>query len=129
MKKTTKIGALAAGLASLLILSGCAASFTLFEDVAADCGGAGIDVQDEGTTLTVDMMGEEEYAGASYDEVECIVDGVGTPSYIKDSMWATTALAGRQSDDFKTDDGAVIEVSWSYHPDNGMDIVYHKSDD
>lgn len=105
-----------------LSLTGCAGGFSTFQDAQTACGSpSGVSVQDNGKTLAVDMMGDEDYTGASYDDVLCIVTQVGTPSYIKEAMWATRALDGRQSDEF---DG--ISVSWSYHPDTGIDILYHK---
>lgn len=112
---------IAVPLAGVLVLAGCSAPFTVFEDAVSECGNPqGITLGDDGTTLTIDMMGEAEYTGASYGDVECIVDAVGTPAYIKDNIWATNALAGRQSDTFDN-----ITVSWSYHPDNGLDAVFH----
>lgn len=108
-------------LAGVFVLAGCSAPFTTFEDALTTCGHPqGVTVADDGTTLTIDMMGEEEYTGASFTDVECIVDAVGTPAYIKDSIWSTNALAGRQTDTFED-----ITVSWSYHPDNGLDAVFH----
>lgn len=107
--------------ASLTSLTGCA-GFSTFRNAQEACGSPdGVSVSDNGTTLTVDMMGDEDYSGASLSNVECIVSQVNTPEYIKESMWATRALDGRQQDEF---DG--VSVSWSYHPDSGIDIVYHK---
>ena len=130
MKKRKKITVGAVVGVLVFALAGCSApAFTLFEDAASSCGGSGIDVEDKGETLTIHMMGDEDWDGASFDEVECVIDNVETPAYIKNSIWSTTALAGRQSDEFETADGAVIEVSWSYHPDNGLDAVFHKTDE
>jgi hypothetical protein len=67
------------------------------------------------------MMGEEDYIGAGYGDVLCLINAVETPSYIVSAIESTRALDGRQHDEF---DG--IDVSWSYHPDSGLDIVYHK---
>lgn len=113
-------------LAGVFALAGCSTPFTAFEDALATCGHpSGVNVADDGSTITIDMMGEQEYTGADYTDVECIVDAVGTPAYIKDSMWSTNALAGRQSDTFETENGGTVSVSWSYHPDNGLDAVFH----
>jgi hypothetical protein len=121
-------GLIAAALVGTLSLAGCSAPFTAFEDAKSLCGNPeGVTVADEGTTLTIDMMGEEEFSGATVYDVECIIDAAGTPAYIKDSIWATNALAGRQTDTFETEDGSTVSVSWSYHPDNGLDAVFHHS--
>lgn len=114
--------ALVAAGAVALTLTGCAGSFDLFQKAYDTCGAtSGVSVSDNGTTISVDTMGEEDYAGATYDDLVCVIDAVGTPSYITNSIMSVRALDGRQTQEF---DG--IEVSYSYHPDNGMDIVFHK---
>jgi hypothetical protein len=114
---------LALPIGGVIALTGCSAPFTVFEDAISTCGNPqGVTLGDDGSTLTIDMMGETDYSGSSYNDVECIVDAVGTPTYIKDNMWATNALSGRQTDTFEN-----ITVSWSYHPDNGLDAVFHYS--
>jgi hypothetical protein len=119
MKKLITVGAVIALTASL---AGCSTSYTGFQDAVETCTASnGVLVSDNGATLSVDMMGEEDYTGAGYGDVMCLLDAVKTPDYIISSIEATRALDGRQHDEF---DG--IEVSWSYHPDSGLDIVYHK---
>lgn len=121
--------AIALPLAGVLVLAGCSAPFTAFEEALSTCGNpSGVTVADDGTTLTIDMMGETDYDGASVYDVECAIDAAGTPSYIKDNIWATNALAGRQTSTFEAEDGKTITVSWAYHPDNGLDAVFHYSD-
>lgn len=122
MKKLFAVTLLAVTLVSL---TGCAgpAPYTKFQDAEASCAASsGVSVLDDGTTLTVDMMGEDELSGATYDDVSCIVDEVGTPSYVKDEMWATRAIDGRQSEVFED-----VTVKWSYSPGSGMQITYHKT--
>jgi hypothetical protein len=103
-------------------LTGCSSAYTGFQDAVDLCATSnGVLVSDGGNTLSVDMMGEEDYIGAGYGDVLCIIGAVNTPSYIVSAMESTRALDGRQHDEF---DG--IDVSWSYHPDSGLDILYHK---
>jgi hypothetical protein len=118
MKKTLAI----VGTALLLVtLTGCSSN-SGFQDAVDTCApNNGVLVSDGGNTLTVDMMGEEDYTGANYMDVMCLIDAVKTPDYIISSIEATRALDGRQRDEFNG-----VEVSWSYHPDSGLDIVYHK---
>ena len=113
-----------AGMAVTLALSlSACGSFTKFSDAYALCGSPeGVSVEDGGSTLVIDMAGEDDYYGAGYDSVFCMIHGVSTPSYIVSQMEQTTALAGTQNAEF---DG--ISVSWSYHPNNGLDVVYHKN--
>jgi len=120
MKKTLAVLLLTA---TVISLTGCAGNqFHTFQDASDTCfASSGVQVSDNGTTLTVDMMGEEEITGATYDDLVCVVDEVGTPAFIKDEMWATRAIDGRQSEEF---DG--ISVKWSYSPANGMNLTYHK---
>ena len=106
----------------LVSLAGCSAPFTTFQDAQIACAASsGVSVSDNGTTLSVDMMGETDYTGASYDQVLCIIDAVKTPGYIHDAMMSTTAMDGRQHDTY---DG--IDVSWSYSTYNGLSVLYHK---
>lgn len=120
MKKT--IVAIAAAALLAISLTGCSSTYTGFQDAVDTCAASdGVLVSDNGSTLSVDMMGEEDYTGAGYGDVLCIIGAVETPSYIISAMESTRALDGRQHDEFNG-----IEVSWSYHPDSGLDILYHK---
>lgn len=118
MKKLITI----AGASALLVtLSGCAGSFDTFQKAYEAClTPTGITVSDEGKTLVINGMGEDSYGATIYDTA-CVLSEIGTPTYILSNMETTNSLMGRQSDTF---DG--IDVSWSYHPDNGLDVVVNK---
>lgn len=128
-------GLIFGGVALAGALAPKAASFDLFDDVRSSCGSEGIDVTDGGHTLAVDMMGEDDWSGATYDAVECAVSGAEVPSFIKTNMWETTALSGRQSDSYEVVLGGegtdyaetvfAVEVQWSYHPDSGLGISFN----
>jgi hypothetical protein len=119
MKKT--IALVASGLLAFT-LTGCAGQFDLFQKAYDSCGTpSGVSVSDNGTTISVDTIGEEEYSGASYSDLVCVINGVETPSYIYDGIMSVRAMDGRQTQEF---DGIV--VSYSFHPDHGMSIVFHK---
>lgn len=81
-------------------------------------GPEGLSVSDAGRTLTFDMEGEDEYSGASVEDIVCVLLDLGVPTSVIANMEQTTAMDGRQSDDW--DD---FEMSWSYHPDRGLDGV------
>jgi hypothetical protein len=122
MKKTKIVAAGIVSVVAVLGLTGCAGSFDLFQKAYESCGTpSGVSVSDNGTTISVDTMGQEEYSGASYESLVCVINAVGTPSYVNDNIMNVRAIDGRQSDEFNG-----IVVSYSYHPDNGMDIVFHK---
>lgn len=111
---------------SLLILglTGCAGNFDIFQKAYSSCGSpSGIRVSDEGKTITIDGNGEYEYSSASLGDTVCVLDAIATPSYILSNMETTNSLMGRQTESF----GDNIDISWSYHPDNGLDIVIHKN--
>jgi len=80
-------------------------------------------VSDEGKSITIDGYGEDDYSGADLYDTVCVLDAIKTPEYVISNMETTNSLMGRQSATF----GDNIDVSWSYHPDNGLDIVIHKN--
>lgn len=105
-----------------ITLTGCVSSFDTFQKAYDSCGTpSGVSVSDNGTTISVDTMGEEDYSGATYGDLVCIIGAVGTPTYVNDGIMSVRAMDGRQTQEF---DGIV--VSYSYHPNSGMDIVFHK---
>ena len=79
----------------------------------------GAQITDGGHTVLLDQKGEEDSSGLDIVEVGCFLYAVNVPDAITAQMDATRALDGRQSDEF---DG--ITVSWSYHPDTGIDLVF-----
>lgn len=122
MKKTFAMLGIAALAATAL--TGCASGPTKLETVYETCGlGSGSNLADEGKTLIIDMMGEDDYSGADLSDVVCVVNDekLGVPDYMVSAIESTRALDGRQSDEF---DG--ISVQWSYHPDSGLDLVFHQ---
>lgn len=118
MKRSLVIGAV---IGLVFSLTACA-SFDTFTKAVETCGASdGVTVGDEGKTLVIDMMGETDYSGASLEDTVCLINAVGTPDFIISDIEATNSLAGRQDATF---DG--IDLTWDYHPDNGLDITFHK---
>jgi hypothetical protein len=91
-----------------------------FQDVQASCDptGEGTKIADNGKTLLVDSRGEEDYTGISYDSMTCIFNAITMPTAVQAHVGDTRALDGRQEDSW---DG--FTASWSYHPDQGMDMI------
>ena len=79
-----------------------------------------IEVLDDGKTLSIDGKGEEDQ-GATFTEIACVLSAIPVPSYVTSRMDQTRALDGVQREEF-----ASFDISWSYHPDNGLDIVIHE---
>jgi hypothetical protein len=55
--------------------------------------------------------------------LNCLLGELGTPQSIIAQLGSTTALMGVQD---ATDDG--LNYSWSYHPDNGVNMVITDTD-
>ncbi len=86
----------------------------------ADTYSGYIDVLDNGKTLSIDGDGDEDQ-GAPVKEIACVLYAIPVPSYVISRMDQTRALDGVQREEFDT-----FNISWSYHPDNGLDIVIHE---
>lgn len=51
--------------------------------------------------------------------IQCINEQLNLPESVLNQMKSTTALQGRQS--YSNDE---VTVSWTYHPDNGLEVMY-----
>jgi hypothetical protein len=76
---------------------------------------------DGGESLIVDGPSDsssslEESIGFS----ACVLGELETPDYVISQMDSTTSLMGLREAEWEG-----IEASWSYHPDNGFDLVLH----
>lgn len=60
-------------------------------------------------------------------DVEAAIKGInselGIPQSVYQQMLNTTALNGRQT---KIYESLGVELSWTYHPDNGLEVTYSK---
>lgn len=78
------------------------------------------ELDDEDQTLVIDTAGES-YASddeATFEDVQCVLEELDVPRRVQERMDQTRSLDGRQ--DGEWDD---IEAEWSYHPDDGLDVV------
>jgi len=80
---------------------------------------ANAELSDEGQTLTVNQKGDEDVDGLLWTNVECLLDAMETPTAVRSHMEQTTSVDGRQTEEWDR-----VSVSWSYHPDRGMDSVF-----
>lgn len=95
-----------------------AAEDTRLEAAFQDCLSRDTDdtlsLADAGRTIVADTRSEYgDVAG-----VACVLGELGTPESITAQISRTTAMMGVQDGDH---DG--LHYSWSYHPDNGMNLV------
>ncbi len=97
---------------------------TELQRAADDCATTDTYVRatDQGHTLLVDHKGEDDIGGASLDDVACVLARLDTPEAVIARMDATRALDGRQEASW---DGYLI--SWTYHPDSGLDLIIEDS--
>jgi hypothetical protein len=83
---------------------------------------AAVTVEDEGKTLLFDGSGKEDWGKADTSVLACILGELKTPQAVIAHMDTTNALAGRQEDSWEG-----FTASWTYHPDNGMDVIIRAS--
>ena len=77
------------------------------------------DVVDSGHTLVIDMRGEDLGSGSlSASEVGCLLDYLDTPDSVTTQMNSTRALDGMRDASW-----AGLNATWTYHPDDGLDII------
>ena len=104
-----------------------AAEAALLTDAVEACDASrvrGIDLGDEGRSLTFDMRGEDETSGASISYIACIFGELDMPSAVRSHIDQTTSMDGRQTETWEN-----VTVSWSYHPDRGLDGVLTVGED
>jgi hypothetical protein len=99
------------------------------KDARADCSqdtgfmGALTESHDGSVTLVLDGIGVDDTGGyddpqAEIDAAFCILDAVGAPTDVAARMQDTRALDGMQDAEW-----GAYKVSWTYHPDVGMNLI------
>ena len=123
-KNKTLIISLSAGAAALalgaLLVSSLAP--TPLERAVEACNiesASGVAIDDDGRGLFIDMRGEEDFSGARYADIECVIDELDMSPTVRSQMANTSSLMGVQTGSW---DG--INASWTYHPDRGLDISF-----
>lgn len=81
------------------------------------CTSSGTKLSYDGLSITVDSSSKYDKEGVA--DIVMVIYALGLPESLVDEMSSTNALMGRQT---RTYNG--IEVSWSYHPDNGLDAIF-----
>lgn len=78
---------------------------------------------DNEKTLVLNGVGSQDPAGMGPEYLGCFLSAVRAPERVLTAMEATRALDGRQHAEW--DD---ISAEWSYHPDQGLDVVLYMKD-
>lgn len=71
---------------------------------------------EDSQSLSFDGAGKSDYSGGNYYDLVCVLEELGAPSTVSERMGRTNSLMGVQDAEW---DG--IAISWTYHPDNGLD--------
>lgn len=85
-------------------------------------------VGSDGSYLSIDTNPKDKDDYSDYDALAAIFavnEALGLPDSLGDSMLSTTALMGRQSEQYEKQG---VSVSWWYHPDKGMEVSYKAID-
>jgi hypothetical protein len=90
------------------------------QDAYETCGSVG-ELSDGGRTLYLDMAGEDGSGAIGTGVVWCVLSALEVPTYVKREMESTRALDGRRSQSWGS-----LEASWTYHPDDGLDIIFRE---
>lgn len=88
------------------------------------CDSAWAFVAADGSYLSIDTNPddiEDHTDFSAYLAISSVNSALGLPDALFEKMGQTRALDGRQTESY--DD---LTVSWTYHPDNGMEIMYEK---
>jgi hypothetical protein len=89
---------------------------------SCDEASSGTAVRDDGDTLIINGAGTDDTTGVEPDALKCLINELGAPTAVQEHMFDTRALDGRQQGSW---DG--FTASWSYHPDNGLDLIVRKA--
>jgi len=82
-------------------------------------------LEDDGASLSIQNppQGGGNSAPATILAIQCVLDETDAPASVTSELEQTTALMGRQETDWEG-----VEMSWSYHPDDGLSAVLTTSD-
>lgn len=81
------------------------------------CKSDGTMLASDKESITVDSSSQYDYR--SIMDIKIIISELGLPDSLYDEMCATNALMGMRTETFD-----YYEVNWSYHPDNGLDVIF-----
>ncbi len=116
--------ALTVGVTSVRAGAAESALFTEAVEACVEDSAYGVELADEGRSITFDMKGEDDLIGAEMSDIACVFAELDIPTAVSSHISQTTSMDGRQTETWDN-----ITVSWSYHPDRGLDGVLTVADD
>lgn len=88
---------------------------------AAEYSGTMIELSSDNQTLTI--AGAYQDSLADYGYVDCLLERSRMPEADRFRLESTRALDGMQDAQWQFDDDAQMTASWTYHPDDGLNLV------
>lgn len=101
-----------------------AARFRLIPDAVNGCGLSESLVGDDGASVFLNGEGDDYDSSDTLTiyQTACVLAALDIPDAVMNHMQATRALDGTQ-----TDSWGELTASWTYHPDNGLDVLVRLS--
>lgn len=81
-------------------------------------GVPGMRLADGDQTLVIDTINEAGAGGVPEFSLVCVLNHLEAPTAVREHMSSTRALDGRQ-----TDSWGDFTAAWTYHPNDGVDLV------
>lgn len=85
------------------------------------------EISDDGTYMTIDTNPfdlEDYFSSEAYENIKTVNEELGLPESVTKKMDETRALDGRLEEEYNG-----IKVSWTYHPDDGLEVMYEVIDE
>jgi len=126
----SKSGLIKVGSFFLVVLLGVG-GFFIFSSMKADArfsealtlcealDAPGVTFAEDGQSINFDDKGKEDFSGGDFSDLQCLIEKLSAPSTVLARMYQTTSSMGVQDAEW---DG--ISISWTYHPDRGMDANF-----
>lgn len=119
------IGGVCVAIVAVVLLFGKVGGGINFEKEFADIADESwCDIASDGSYMTIDTnpLDIDDYYGSdAVDAIEEINKKLGFSDSVYQKMMQTRSLDGRVSEE-----NDKFKVSWTYHPDNGMEVMYEK---
>jgi hypothetical protein len=77
----------------------------------------GAKLGDGESSLSLDGKGKDDYHGAPMSDIDCALEAINVPDFVRAQMDKTRALDGVQTETWDN-----ITAKWSYHPDSGFNV-------
>lgn len=88
----------------------------------ATLGDAGYTITMQGEPTTFNPANYGKVTGLSAEDMACVLSAVSVPDSVVSQMDATRALDGMQKASWDK-----FSASWTYHPDNGLNVILTES--